>query len=248
MDTAVEKPDTAVPARDALPQPGKVASSLWFLLLALATGRGLHWPGHATPAAAGDALRGALRPVILEHGPVIVPSMYGDDSSSPWPSHDGAAAGHGAPVGADRPADRQPGRHLRQQLLAARWSLARRRRCRRLSRSAQREPQSLLGSILIVFTVIPPGAVVQHRPPSPSAGHQRSLRDRQTPSLCGRGDRSCRHGHARLVWYVALPFIAAHARRSQLGRMSYEERLLREVFPGYDAYARRTARLIPAIW
>jgi protein-S-isoprenylcysteine O-methyltransferase Ste14 len=30
--------------------------------------------------------------------------------------------------------------------------------------------------------------------------------------------------------------------------MDYEESLLRAVFPDYEAYAKRTARLIPGIW
>jgi protein-S-isoprenylcysteine O-methyltransferase Ste14 len=34
----------------------------------------------------------------------------------------------------------------------------------------------------------------------------------------------------------------------QLQRMKYEERLLRETFPDYEAYARRTPALIPALW
>jgi protein-S-isoprenylcysteine O-methyltransferase Ste14 len=34
----------------------------------------------------------------------------------------------------------------------------------------------------------------------------------------------------------------------QLQRMKYEERLLRETFPEYEAYARRTPALVPAIW
>ncbi|MDI9848843.1 isoprenylcysteine carboxylmethyltransferase family protein [Rhodoblastus sp. 17X3] len=34
----------------------------------------------------------------------------------------------------------------------------------------------------------------------------------------------------------------------QLQRMKYEERLLRETFPEYEAYAIRTPALIPAIW
>jgi protein-S-isoprenylcysteine O-methyltransferase Ste14 len=34
----------------------------------------------------------------------------------------------------------------------------------------------------------------------------------------------------------------------QLQRMKYEERLLRETFPDYEAYATRTPALIPALW
>jgi len=34
----------------------------------------------------------------------------------------------------------------------------------------------------------------------------------------------------------------------QFARMIYEERVLRETFPEYAAYARRTARLIPGIY
>lgn len=50
-----------------------------------------------------------------------------------------------------------------------------------------------------------------------------------------------------VVWYAALPFLIFHV-TLQLRRMAYEERLLRNVFPQYDAYARRTSRWIPGIW
>jgi protein-S-isoprenylcysteine O-methyltransferase Ste14 len=50
-----------------------------------------------------------------------------------------------------------------------------------------------------------------------------------------------------VVWYAALPFVVLHV-ALQLKRMAYEERLLRDVFPQYDAYARRTSRWIPGIW
>jgi protein-S-isoprenylcysteine O-methyltransferase Ste14 len=50
-----------------------------------------------------------------------------------------------------------------------------------------------------------------------------------------------------VVWYAAVPFVAAHM-ALQLRRMAYEERLLGEVFPQYAAYARRTARWIPGLW
>jgi protein-S-isoprenylcysteine O-methyltransferase Ste14 len=49
------------------------------------------------------------------------------------------------------------------------------------------------------------------------------------------------------AWYAALPFLVCHV-ALQLRRMDYEESLLRAVFPDYEAYARRTARLIPGIW
>jgi len=49
------------------------------------------------------------------------------------------------------------------------------------------------------------------------------------------------------IWYAALPFLALHL-GLQIRRMNYEESLLRAVFPDYEAYARRTARLIPGVW
>lgn len=49
------------------------------------------------------------------------------------------------------------------------------------------------------------------------------------------------------AWYMALPFLAVHM-ALQIRRMAYEESLLRAVFPDYEAYARRTARLIPGVW
>jgi protein-S-isoprenylcysteine O-methyltransferase Ste14 len=35
---------------------------------------------------------------------------------------------------------------------------------------------------------------------------------------------------------------------SQIARMRYEEAVLREAFPAYDAYARKTARLVPGLY
>ncbi len=49
------------------------------------------------------------------------------------------------------------------------------------------------------------------------------------------------------AWYAALAFLILHM-GFQIRRMMYEESLLRAVFPDYEAYARRTARLIPGIW
>jgi protein-S-isoprenylcysteine O-methyltransferase Ste14 len=49
------------------------------------------------------------------------------------------------------------------------------------------------------------------------------------------------------TWYAALLFLVIHL-ALQIRRMDYEESLLRAVFPDYEAYARRTARLIPGVW
>lgn len=49
------------------------------------------------------------------------------------------------------------------------------------------------------------------------------------------------------AWYAALPFLVVHM-ALQIRRMAYEETLLRATFPDYEAYARRTARLIPGVW
>jgi protein-S-isoprenylcysteine O-methyltransferase Ste14 len=49
------------------------------------------------------------------------------------------------------------------------------------------------------------------------------------------------------AWWAALAFLAVHL-TLQVRRMLYEESLLRAVFPDYDAYAARTARLIPGVW
>jgi protein-S-isoprenylcysteine O-methyltransferase Ste14 len=48
-------------------------------------------------------------------------------------------------------------------------------------------------------------------------------------------------------WYAAVPFLALHI-ALQIRRMNYEEALLCAVFPDYEAYASRTARLIPGVW
>jgi protein-S-isoprenylcysteine O-methyltransferase Ste14 len=49
------------------------------------------------------------------------------------------------------------------------------------------------------------------------------------------------------IWWASALFMAAHL-ALQLRRMAYEETLLRGVFPEYEAYAARTARLIPGFW
>jgi protein-S-isoprenylcysteine O-methyltransferase Ste14 len=49
------------------------------------------------------------------------------------------------------------------------------------------------------------------------------------------------------VWYAAAPFLLVHM-ALQVKRMDVEEQLLSEVFPRYEAYARRTARWIPGLW
>jgi len=48
-------------------------------------------------------------------------------------------------------------------------------------------------------------------------------------------------------WYAAALFLTLHV-ALQVQRMNYEESLLCTVFPDYEAYARRTARLIPGVW
>ena len=50
-----------------------------------------------------------------------------------------------------------------------------------------------------------------------------------------------------VVWYFALPIVALHV-ALQISRMKYEEELLAKVFPGYEAYARQTARWVPGVW
>lgn len=49
------------------------------------------------------------------------------------------------------------------------------------------------------------------------------------------------------AWFAALPFLVAHL-LLQFCRMRYEEAVLRRNFPEYDAYARRTSRVLPGIW
>ena len=105
---------------------------------------------------------------------------------------------------------------------------------------------TLVGSLLIVFTVSHLGRSFSIAP--------------QARSLVTRGPYALvRHplyaaeeiaiiGLAmHVIWYAAVPFLAAHV-ALQLKRMSYEEQLLGEVFPPYEAYARRTARWVPGIW
>jgi protein-S-isoprenylcysteine O-methyltransferase Ste14 len=49
------------------------------------------------------------------------------------------------------------------------------------------------------------------------------------------------------AWFAALPFLAVHV-AVQIRRMQLEERVLRNAFPEYAAYAKRTPRLIPGVW
>ena len=49
------------------------------------------------------------------------------------------------------------------------------------------------------------------------------------------------------AWYLAAVFFLAHV-SLQIARMTYEEALLKRAFPEYEAYARRTARLLPGLW
>ena len=49
------------------------------------------------------------------------------------------------------------------------------------------------------------------------------------------------------AWYAALPFLVVHL-AVQIGRMQMEEKVLRNAFPDYAAYAKRTCRLIPGVW
>lgn len=51
----------------------------------------------------------------------------------------------------------------------------------------------------------------------------------------------------QFVWWAAICFFTVHA-AIQVRRILYEEAILRGAFPDYEAYARRTARLIPGIW
>jgi protein-S-isoprenylcysteine O-methyltransferase Ste14 len=105
---------------------------------------------------------------------------------------------------------------------------------------------TLVGSALIVFTVLHLGRSFSIVP--------------QARALVTRGPYSLvRHplyaaeeialiGVAmHVVWYAAVPFILIHV-ALQLRRMNYEEQLLGEVFPRYEAYASRTARWVPGIW
>lgn len=49
-----------------------------------------------------------------------------------------------------------------------------------------------------------------------------------------------------LSWSAAFLWVIHIA--LQLSRMRYEERILRQIFPEYDDYARRTSRLVPGVY
>ena len=49
------------------------------------------------------------------------------------------------------------------------------------------------------------------------------------------------------AWFAALPFLVLHV-AIQIRRMQLEEKVLRDAFPEYAAYAKRTPRLIPGVW
>jgi protein-S-isoprenylcysteine O-methyltransferase Ste14 len=105
---------------------------------------------------------------------------------------------------------------------------------------------TLGGSVLIVFTVLHLGRSFSIVPQAralvtqgPYAIVRHPLYAAEEVALIGVA--------MHVVWYAAIPFLIFHV-ALQLRRMAYEERLLRNVFPQYDAYARRTARWIPGIW
>jgi protein-S-isoprenylcysteine O-methyltransferase Ste14 len=208
-----------------------VAGSVWFLLLALAYGRGLRWPPHALPAA-GDAFA-AWAPVASR---ACVVAFF---ITLAW-------------LMVARPPAVAHRAGLVTVLIALTgtygvWLIA-------FLPQAPLPPAltilsaalSLFGSALIVFTVIHLGRSFSIAPQAralvtrgPYAIVRHPLYAAEEIALIGLA--------MHIVWYAALPFIAAHV-ALQLKRMSYEEHLLREVFPPYDAYARRTARLIPGVW
>jgi protein-S-isoprenylcysteine O-methyltransferase Ste14 len=105
---------------------------------------------------------------------------------------------------------------------------------------------TLVGSALIVFTILHLGRSFSIAPQArdvvtrgPYALVRHPLYAAEEIALIGVA--------MHVVWYAALPFLIGHL-ALQLKRMAFEERLLREVFPRYEAYARRTARWVPGLW
>jgi protein-S-isoprenylcysteine O-methyltransferase Ste14 len=47
--------------------------------------------------------------------------------------------------------------------------------------------------------------------------------------------------------FLVFPLLLLHL-ILQLQRIRYEERVLQWVFPEYDSYSKRTARLLPGVW
>lgn len=105
---------------------------------------------------------------------------------------------------------------------------------------------TLVGSILVVFTIIHLGRAFSIAPQArtlvtqgPYALVRHPLYAAEEIAIVGVA--------MHVIWWGAVPFLLAHL-ALQLRRMAYEERLLASVFPDYADYARRTARLIPGLW
>jgi protein-S-isoprenylcysteine O-methyltransferase Ste14 len=228
MSTVADRP---APAAGGFPQLGQVAGSLWFLLLALVYGRDLPALVGAIPAAsipfaalAPVASRGCTVAFFITLAWLMLARPPAVARRSGLGTLLIALAGtYGVWVVAFLPQAPLP---PTLTLLSA--------------------VTSLIGGALIVFTVLRLGRSFSIAP--------------QARELVTRGPYSLvRHplyaaeeialvGVAmHVVWYAAVPFLLVHL-ALQLRRMNYEEQLLGEVFPGYGAYARRTARWVPGIW
>jgi protein-S-isoprenylcysteine O-methyltransferase Ste14 len=105
---------------------------------------------------------------------------------------------------------------------------------------------SLTGSILIVVTVLHLGRSFSIAPQARRLVIRGPYRIVRHP-LYAAEEIAVIGVLFQYAWYGALSFLIVHM-ALQICRMDYEESLLRAVFPDYEAYAKRTARLIPGIW
>ena len=105
---------------------------------------------------------------------------------------------------------------------------------------------TLTGSILIVFSIVCLGTSFSIAPQARALITHGPYRIVRHP-LYAAEEIAIVGVAMNVAWWAAAPFLIVHI-ALQLRRMSYEETLLRSVFPEYDAYAKRTARLIPGVW
>ena len=105
---------------------------------------------------------------------------------------------------------------------------------------------SLAGSVLIVFTVLHLGRSFSIAPQARKLVIRGPYRIVRHP-LYAAEEIAIIGVLFQYAWYAALSFLILHV-ALQICRMDYEESLLRAVFPDYENYAKRTARLIPGIW
>jgi protein-S-isoprenylcysteine O-methyltransferase Ste14 len=235
MSTVVDRPGPARPAAGGL-QLGPLAGGVWFLLLALLYAKGLPALLDALPASGAPlaAHSFAAWAAVLSRGCTVVFMITQAWLMVVRPPAMAQTPGTGAMaialagtygvwlVGFLPTATLSPPLAIVSAVL------------------------TLVGSALIVFTILHLGRSFSIVPQArdvvtrgPYALVRHPLYAAEEIALIGVA--------MHVVWYAALPFLIGHV-ALQLKRMAFEEKLLREVFPRYEAYAGRTARWVPGLW